>query len=440
MAQPFNEVEMMVLSKIAYYNPPKGNYRSDGTATDPCSLYDMVIDNKINRELLKEFEPEVVQSFMNKVRQGNYTVVKAVDQKYGSGFEAIAVVGPDSSTVTVAARGSESKTMYDTVQDWGVADFVGLGTMSESKQQEDMDAFLSDLDGYDNVYLTGHSLGGNLAVSGAVGYKDQSKIKGVYTYNSPGQNSAYIAKNIGRIRKIADKVTNFVTEDDYVSDVNTPIGKTVVVKSNRKKDDHYLSNFTVSGSGFVTSPNGKKPYHTAVSGIIDGITAVLSVNVLISPLLHLMSHQFKNTDLPLVYDKLSEWSKKLYEFLRLSEGNGSIDLIKNIKNYYNNAVSGDVIYIQPDGVMQQAEKIRAFQQEYEAITQKMSNLIIKLREDNVWDAPATTTFINSYLEVKKTFEKFSNTMLRYSEILDGVAQRMQNTDNTLSAKFNNLSI
>lgn len=103
---------------------------------------------------------------------------------------------------------------------------------------------------------------------------------------------------------------------------------------------------------------------------------------------------------------------------------------------YNN----DLIFVNTEGLREEANKMRNYQQEYTNVMQKITNLIITLKQNNIWDAPATTTFIDNYIELKEVFDKFGRVMTEYSSILEGVSERMQTADNTMSTRFENLSL
>lgn len=107
-----------------------------------------------------------------------------------------------------------------------------------------------------------------------------------------------------------------------------------------------------------------------------------------------------------------------------------------------NVVSGndDVIFIKPDGLSEQANNMKNFQREYTDLIQKLTNLIITLKQNNIWDTSATTIFINNYLELKDLYDRFGNALLDYANIMEDVASRMQTTDNSLAGRADAMSI
>ena len=81
-----------------------------------------------------------------------------------------------------------------------------------------------------------------------------------------------------------------------------------------------------------------------------------------------------------------------------------------------------------------------YKSDYVDITKKMSNLITTLQEEHIWDAPATDAFVESYLAIKGMFDKFGTMIAEYATIMDGVANRMEETDNQYATKFRAISL
>ena len=149
--------------------------------------------------------------------QEYYFVVQKVATD-DTGFYAMGLVRVASNSLSglgqlgqsvVVCRGSET----DGVQvdlDWG-DDFnrngVGIGQYNGAAAAE-MRNWLSERSA-DEVYFTGHSLGGALAQRFAAAYS--GKIGGLVTFNSPGING-------GSVKRIsADKVHHYIVDGDLIS-------------------------------------------------------------------------------------------------------------------------------------------------------------------------------------------------------------------------------
>jgi len=253
MSQPFTDEEMMVLAQLSYRNPyinVKGF---------KLSLNDM-LDNeyKLLIEQLGEDKESIIEGIKKKTENQNYYIVASANDKYQTGFSAIAIEGPDSKTVTIACRGTEGFSFdHDSSRD--VYADAELGFEVQTCQQKKMDEFMEQFDTYDSIYLTGHSLGGNLAVSGAIGYAHPEKIKGVVTFNCPGQNIDFLFVNAKKVDMLSKKIKNYQNEHDWVSDINNPIGEVLVIKSKHDSgDNHNQIGFDVSNGNRFNLVDGNK--------------------------------------------------------------------------------------------------------------------------------------------------------------------------------------
>lgn len=279
----FNEIDMMILAQLSYHDVPEVEY-SSGNATEIVSLHRMLTDDAIYKSMTKDLDKKLVDDFIEKIKDKNYTVVKATNDKDGTGFSALAIEGPDSKTVTVAARGTEGFSMdYDSKKDV-IAD-TQLGLTAESNQQRKMNEFMDGMEKYDSISLTGHSLGGNLAVSGAVCFGYQEKIERVYTYNSPGQNELYKSSHKDGIEGVEDRIINYQNESDMVSDINDPIGRVEYIKTKGEInpfdfENHMLIAFEYDEDGFIYT-DGKSPVHETIHDFVDIL--VPSLPALLNP-------------------------------------------------------------------------------------------------------------------------------------------------------------
>lgn len=426
MAQtPFTEVEMMILSKLSYSRIANSNFNSDGTAKQPVELKAVLNSSAVKKDLYDEFGSKTVENFISKVSHGDYKIVKAYDDPNVTGFAAIAIEGPEKGTVTVAARGTQmgaSNSMDEKIKD--ILTDGQLGFAAETDQQRAMDNFMKDLDTYDSIYLTGHSLGGNLAESGAVGFEDSDKIKQVYTFNAPGQNKAYRDKNFFQIQKVKGKIKNYKNEGDLVSDINESLGEEIVIQSKTGDSfdatsgfvNHNLGDMEYKGDQFVRKEGGKKTWtHRWTTSKISEITGILSYIYKKAPgskIFDLVSHKMLDKITPVVSRQTTN----------VTYG------------------SSDYVYVSPSGLRTEAKKLRMYQKDYVDIVQKMTTLMTSLQEEHIWDAPATDVFVENYQNLQTLYEQFGNIITEYATIMEGVANRMEQTDDTFSRKFHAFSI
>ena len=84
-----------------------------------------------------------------------------------------------------------------------------------------------------------------------------------------------------------------------------------------------------------------------------------------------------------------------------------------------------------DGMRVKADEIRRMSTDYEQVMSRMTTLINNL--DQVWNAPATRTFQESYAQFQTTFQNFSDKMVNYAVKLE-LAANDQDEKNALDAQ------
>ncbi|NMB33470.1 MAG: DUF2974 domain-containing protein [Clostridium sp.] len=285
----FTEVEMMFLAQLSYKDVPQDRF--DSKTGEPVgdkgdyTLLEMITETENRDYLIDTFGKREYNRLLKKVKKGNYVVCKALNDRNKTGFAAIAISGPTKDTVTVAVRGTEGFNFdYDSRKD--VYTDIQLGFLTEADQQKKMNSFMKGMERHDNIYLTGHSLGGNLAASGAIHFPYPDKIKGVNTYNAPGFNSSYLIANQKKIREVKNKITNYQNEGDGVSDMLEPVGKVVICASilpdtifNAFGGNHLMGAFYVTPDGNLVNVPEKSAYHTGIKISVYVIIAVIEVKL-----------------------------------------------------------------------------------------------------------------------------------------------------------------
>ena len=177
----FTDAELAVLTQLAYQDINQVDEEVDYVLS--AFLRDK---EEYLREELGETYDSVIDGLIEKSKNPDYVIVKAENDKDGTGFAAMAIKDPDNE-VTVACRGTEGFSFdYDSKKD--VLTDAQIGVRVETNQQKKLEEFMFSLekDDYSGYYFTGHSLGGNLASHGAISIRDSSKVKGVVTFNAPG--------------------------------------------------------------------------------------------------------------------------------------------------------------------------------------------------------------------------------------------------------------
>ena len=266
----FTMEEMAVLSQLSYFDIV-------ATSDQPVSLHSILNENLTDlKTKLGTGYDGVLIDLLEKTNGKDYTIVLAENDRYGTGFAAFAVKDPNNN-VTVACRGTEGfnyKENADSKRD--VETDIQIGLQKETNQQQKLEDFIRELEkkDYAGYYFTGHSLGGNLAILGAISVGDSDKVKGVVTFNAPGFHNYYWMTHSIKIEQVKGKIINIENEYDYVSSIFTKPGATIYVESNFSSDDydprthHNLNTFKIGkGKKFTTKP--QKGQRQVIPGVVS---------------------------------------------------------------------------------------------------------------------------------------------------------------------------
>ncbi|MCM1552490.1 MAG: DUF2974 domain-containing protein, partial [Butyrivibrio sp.] len=162
---------------------------------------------------------EDAKQFMDDVAAGKicqgWKVVSVKNEQEDSGLYALTIETGENEAI-VAFRGSEHVDMDQFIKDWGWADFAMIdakATAQEELAYQYLTEVGNDFD-YDNLTLTGHSLGGNLAhVATVYAYEQDrelySRISQSVSFDGPGHPEEYIAKHKKAISAVQDKLMHY---------------------------------------------------------------------------------------------------------------------------------------------------------------------------------------------------------------------------------------
>ncbi|MCD8103796.1 MAG: DUF2974 domain-containing protein [Lachnospiraceae bacterium] len=144
----------------------------------------------------------------------NWTIVDSCNNETTSGYYACLIDTGDGSAI-VGCRGSESYDLEQKINDWVQADFGRLNN-ELTDQQADATEYMEYLyqkygDDYDTFCITGHSLGGSLAMHSAITAPEgmQDKIDQVVSYDGPGFSDEYLDAHADQIDRVKDKMTHY---------------------------------------------------------------------------------------------------------------------------------------------------------------------------------------------------------------------------------------
>ncbi|MGH4120765.1 VWA domain-containing protein, partial [Clostridium sp.] len=169
------------------------------------------------------------------------------------GLECIAF--KKDNNLIIAYRGSEGNNAWDYIADWGVADILGFIT-GFNAQVPASKAFIKKVINNNrdcNIYVTGHSLGGNLAMNAASTAinMNKDKFERLATFNGLGllvgvTFGLFDVVDEHRLLSVEDRIYDYRVEKDPVSNlwITFHYGeKKEVKKSDGAKDAHHMYSF-----------------------------------------------------------------------------------------------------------------------------------------------------------------------------------------------------
>ena len=210
MAKPlYNDVQTRAFTKIAYMDLyTKYNILKEDKHTDAIPLCEL---------LSKEQQAELIALGVDADELNSWTMTDICDNNNKTGFYACVIeTSQEPKQAAVAFRGSEDPAdVNQLVNDWLKAD-LGLLNSTITNQQAEVRNFLSEkktlLDKYDNLEMTGHSLGGNLAEYAAIvseEYGLDDNIDSCVSLDGPGFSSEFMEEYKDEIAHMSDKMVHY---------------------------------------------------------------------------------------------------------------------------------------------------------------------------------------------------------------------------------------
>lgn len=269
----FTDVELAVLSYFSFYYFASSDVELD--------FYDYIQKHEKSLKInLGDEYHDAISSLVKKVSAGGYKLVLRENDKDNTGFAAFAIEDPDYN-VTIVCRGTEGMPNTKNGKKDLKAD-LQLAYMNCTDQQAVMLDFVNKIvkKGYKGYSFTGHSLGGNLALFGAIMLDKPMLLNDCVTFNAPGFNKTFRKKYVSQITTIEHRVRNYVNECDGVSNAFFIPGEIIVVECKGwdgfHKDGfsaHYMDMFVIKNGMFKRNRSGLKDL-TAVGMTLDAVTFV----------------------------------------------------------------------------------------------------------------------------------------------------------------------
>lgn len=227
----YTDAEMVLVTQIAYLDvdlSDRSGKKNVGDVVEAIlkkyGTYDAATGTYVAKADLKDgvakAQFETAQNIMelaeknNVVSWRNWEVVDVCNNNDTSGFYGC-MIDTGGGDAIIACRGSESSSTQQKILDWGLAD-AGRLNNPETIQQSDATAYMARLyekygDKYDKFSITGHSLGGSLAMHSAFSAPPemQDKIDKVISFDGPGFSDEYLKAHKDGINRIKDKVYHY---------------------------------------------------------------------------------------------------------------------------------------------------------------------------------------------------------------------------------------
>ncbi len=205
----YSDLQMIIASQIAYLNLEEG-YTVGQILEMEMESSDPTYAERAEklRERINELPPHQREACEK------WIVMDVRDDQHSSGMYACMLETGEGDAL-IGFRGSESDTLEQVGRDWVAAD-VGLLNSVLTHQQQEAQKYIQDLynrygDHYDSFAMTGHSLGGNLAMHAAITAPDGMRDQIVQCVNldGPGFSNNYIMAHLSDISKSKDVLSHY---------------------------------------------------------------------------------------------------------------------------------------------------------------------------------------------------------------------------------------
>lgn len=258
--RPFNEVDNLIFSEMAYFNFGQVTAETGTTLYAAYEVYQKLEEPtgyNVNNPVALFIAAANSKRFYNVTAE---RFVNILDKERQIQFCAVTFRLPDG-TLYVAFRGTDS-----TIVGWR-EDF-NLSYMDETPAQGEAVKYLEDVirntEGL--VRVGGHSKGGNLAVYAAA-FCDpalRDRIVAVYSNDGPG----FTKTNIERegFKEMLPKLLHYIPEASIVGTLFSHEKDSIIIKSDGKNaaDQHFAEKWQIERDHFV---RGEK--QTKVSSVLD---------------------------------------------------------------------------------------------------------------------------------------------------------------------------
>lgn len=249
---PFNEVDNLILSELAYLEIDKK------LSSSPITIQ-MAINDYLKRYNEKEIQRKFTLSknpipffkaLASSKRFGSLLItsyVNKISKKEEKQFSAM-IIHLNWNTIYVSFKGTDN-TLVGWKEDLNMSFLPIVPSQQEAVNYLNQNVSFK----HRHIYLGGHSKGGNLAVYSAVNCKKkiQKRIKKVYNNDGPGFGEDFISET--SYLKVVPKIVTILPETSIIGMLLTQKNEYKVIKSNSIGIwQHDSLTWQVEGNHFIT--------------------------------------------------------------------------------------------------------------------------------------------------------------------------------------------
>ena len=240
---PFNDVDALIFSLISYVNLPK---KINGITIKEASI---LINQKFNLKKRDTFIDKTKMllgllgaknRYKDLILEG-YTKINTNDEQFGA-----ITIRLDKHSIFISFEGTE-----DNLVGWE-EDFKMCYLYPVLAQESASKYLKKQAKRALNIYIGGHSKGGNLSMAAGISanFLLRLKIKKIYNFDGPGFLSNVV--NSKKFKRIQKKIITYIPEESIVGKLLDNPSKTRVIKSYaRKSMSHDAFTWQCFGSIFV---------------------------------------------------------------------------------------------------------------------------------------------------------------------------------------------
>lgn len=261
-----NEQQLVLLNSLVYLDASCAPNASVGTIVDEL-LQEGALDNMdIGGGMTKEDAREMLTAIVEDQTLRDLKVDSCVDTE----IRGVCFVNPDTNEAVIAYRG--------TGPDYAAWDDNAQGGyLSDTDMQQEALEFAQDCARrYDDITVTGHSKGGNMAQYVTVLMGDE--VDRCVSFDGQGFGDEFHRKYAREIEANKDKIRSVNAYNDYVNILLDPIaGETVYLKNDSKdvpKGGHYVFDLYRTSDN-VLDENGEYIQNTEQAGYIKIAKAIV---------------------------------------------------------------------------------------------------------------------------------------------------------------------